>query len=221
MPDLTWPDDLVPYQQLFYLQPHTGGSESPFTKQTKTYGLSAPRWICRMVFRGGYDGTDAQGAFGPRLDAIIADLQGRFNRIAIYDFRRTAMRGLDVSGVGNEASSAGTSEITLTGLVPGEVVLVGDYLGGDGRPHIITGSNVTVASDGTAVVTFKPALADDIAEDAAVLGNPTGIFKLVSDDAGTNLTEVGGLAAYDLEFVEDLGPPVDVIYDEAPLTYSG
>jgi hypothetical protein len=37
-----------------------------------------------------------------------------------------------------------------------------------------------------------------------VFGNPTATFRLVSDDAGANPTEVGQLTTYDLEFVEDL-----------------
>lgn len=204
MTDFTWPDDLVPYQQLFYLQPHVVRSESPFTRQTKIYGLSAPRWICKMVFRGGYDGIEAQGAYGPRLDAIVAQLAGGANRVAIYDFRRTALRGPSVpSLLGNSAASAAATSMTVTGLSPGDRLYPGDYLGGDGRPHIIT-IGADADGSGHASVTFTPPLAADIATDAATLGTGAGWFRLTSDDAGGNLTEVGGLAQYDLEFVEDL-----------------
>jgi hypothetical protein len=33
--DYDWPDDLVPYAVEFRLQPHTGGTESPFRRTTK------------------------------------------------------------------------------------------------------------------------------------------------------------------------------------------
>lgn len=220
MTDFVWPDDLVPFAQQFYLQPHVGRSESPFTRQPKVYGLSAPRWQCRMTFRGGYDGTVAQAAFGPRLDAFIAKLEGGAHRVAIYDFRRTEWRGVDISGAGNDAASEGDTTMAITGLVTGETILAGDYIGGDGRPHIIT-EDAAVDEYGNATVTFKPALADDIAEDEAVIGNPTGWFRLTSDDAGANMTEVGGLSGYDLEFVEDLNAPTDITFEDEPLTYSG
>lgn len=220
MTDLVWPTDLVPFAQLFYLRPHVGGSESPFTRQTKVYELSAPQWACRMTFRGGYDGTRAQGAFGPRLDAFLAQMGGRASRVAIYDFRRSTWRGVDTSGAGNEAASEGDTTMIVTGLVPGETILTGDYIGGDGRPHIIM-ADVTVGGSGTAEVTFKPALAADVAEDEAIIGNPTGWFRLTSDDAGANMTEVGGLSSYDLEFAEDLGPPTQLTYEDEPLTYDG
>lgn len=220
MTDLVWPDDLPPFQQSFYLQPHVIRSESPFNRQTKIYGLSRPRWICKMAFRGGYDGTVAQAAFGPRLDALIAQLEGGATRIAIPDFRRMTLRGVDVTGAGNEAADAGDTTMTLTGLVNGETVLAGDYIGGDGRPHIIL-ADVPVDYLGQAVVTFKPALEDDIAEDEATLGTGAGWFRLTSDDAGENATEVGGPTIYNLEFVEDLNPSPDLVFEEEPLTYTG
>jgi hypothetical protein len=202
--DYTWPDDLVPFQQSFYLQPHTGGSESPFSRVSKIYGLSAPRWICSMSFRGGYWGANGLEAVGPRLDALIAKLKGRQNRALIYDFRRPVMRGRQwLSGVGNSAAALGATSITVTGLQPGQTIRAGDYIGGDGRPHIIT-DDVTADSTGQAVVTFEPPLKAAIALNAAVFGNPTGIFRLTDDDAGANGIQVGEAVSITLSFVEDL-----------------
>lgn len=205
MTDYVWPDDLVPYRMKFYLQPHTGGSESPFSRKTKVYGLSADRWVCAMEFRGGYNGTTNQAAFGPRLDAFIAKLKGRQNRVEIFDFRRSTIRGRmwDSGSAGNSSASAGATSMTLTGLIPGATILAGDYIGGDGRPHIIT-DDALVSGAGEAVVNFTPPLRATIGANAAVFGNPTGMFRLVSDDAGQNDTEVGQLTNYVLEFVEDL-----------------
>lgn len=204
MTDYTWPDDLMPTEMAFYLQPHVNRSESPFTHQQKIYKLSAPRWICRMSFRGGYDGISDEAAYGPRLDALIAKLEGGANRIEIYDFRRRRLRGPNVlADAGNDAADAGDTVLTITGLSPFERVHEGDYIGGDGRPHIIL-DDVDADASGEAEVTFKPPLADDIASDAATLGRGSGMFRLVSDDAGSNATEVGGLTPYELEFVEDL-----------------
>jgi hypothetical protein len=204
MADYDWPVDLVPYQVAFYLQPHTGGSESPFSRVSKIYGLSAPRWVCSMSFRGGYWGEKGLEAVGPRLDAMIAKLRGRQNRVALYDFRRSKMRTEDwPQSAGNSSAALGATSMTLTGLIPGQRVRAGDYIGGDGRPHIIL-EDVSVAGDGTATITFEPPLSAAIGTDVATFGNATGLFRLANDDAGQNGTEVGQGINMTLEFVEDL-----------------
>lgn len=210
MTDYTWPDDLAPFAVSFYLQPHTGGSESPFTRQTKVYGLSAPRWICSMSFRGGYDGTIGLTAVGRRLDALLAKLKGRQNRVLIYDFRRPKMHSpLWPLAAGNLAAAAGDTTMTITGLLPGTPVYSGDYLGGDGRPHIIGDAPfsvvaATAGASGQATVSFEPPLKAAIGVNAAVFGKPTGIFRLTSDDAGDNGVQVGDAVSVSLNFVEDL-----------------
>jgi hypothetical protein len=205
MTDYAWPDDLVPYQVSFYLQPHTGGSESPFNRVSKIYGLSAPRWVCSMSFRGGYGGTKAQAAFGPRLDAMIAKLKGRQNRVELYNFQRPKMRSRNwnSASVGNSAVTAGASTMTITGLRPGTIVFAGDYVGGDGRPHIIL-DDVIADVSGSAAVTVEPPFSAAISANAAVFGNPAGTFRLVSDDAGENGVAVGEAVNMTLQFVEDL-----------------
>jgi hypothetical protein len=204
MTDYTWPDDLAPFAVSFYLQAHTGGSESPFTRQTKVYGLSAPRWVCSMSFRGGYDGIGHLTNVGPRLDALIAKLQGRLNRAAIYDFRRSAPRTKAwPAAATNLAATKGAIQMTVTGLLPGMKAHAGDYIGGDGRPHIITDDAIADGS-GHAVVSFEPALSADVGAGAALLSKVTGRFRLTDDDAGQNGVVVGDPINMTLNFVEDL-----------------
>lgn len=203
MTDIPWPDDLVPYAQSFYLQPYTGGSESPFSRTTKVYGLAKPRWICSMSFRGGYWGTREQDAFGPRLDAFLAKLKGRQNRVAIYDFRRSKMRSRAwPSSASNNTASLGATSMTITGLRSGMTLYAGDYIGGDGRPHIITDD--VLVSGSTAGVNFEPPLSAAVGVGAAIFGNPTGMFRLTDDDAGQNGATVGESINLTLNFVEDL-----------------
>lgn len=210
MADFTWPGDLVPFAVEFYLQPHTGGSESPFSRVSKIYGLSAPRWVCSLSFRGGYNGTRAQAAFGPRLDALVATLKGRQNRIAVHDFRRPKPRSpLWPRAAGNLTAAAGDTEITITGLQPGTPVYSGDYLGGDGRPHIIRSVDFAAVaafadSSGHATVSFDPPLATAMAAGAAVFSTVTGLFRLTDDDAGRNGVAVGEAQTMTLDLVEDL-----------------
>ncbi|HEY8593319.1 MAG TPA: hypothetical protein VIL42_10720 [Sphingomicrobium sp.] len=229
MADYAWPEDLVPYAVEFWLQPHTGGSESPFTRQGKYYGLSAPRWVCSMSFRGADSyrnwGTGPH-VTGPQMDAFLAKMQGRLNRVSIFDFRRREPTDPDWSlSASNLAAAAGSSSITITGLTPGTVVYAGDYIGGDGRPHIFTSSDlgrVAGTADGTgqATVSFMPPLAADLDAGAATFADATGMFRLVSDDAGQNGSEVGQLTTYSLTFLEDMSPDYSVTFNDDTVTYS-
>ena len=209
MTDFVWPSDLVPFQQEFWLQPHTGGSESPFSRQAKVYGLTAPRWICRMSFRGGYDGTTGIDAFGPRLDGALAQLRGRQNRVSIFDFRRSSPRSPQWSrSAGNLAALQGATSLTITGLQPGVKVYVGDYFGGDGRPHVFTSPDfsaiaATANSSGQAAVSFEPPLSAAIGLNAAIFSEVRAMFRRTDDDAA-NAVAVGELQQIDISFVEDL-----------------
>lgn len=212
MTDYLWPDDLVPYSVDFYLQSHSGGSESPFSRLTKTYGLSAPRWICQMSFRGGYWGETGLEAYGPRVRAFLTKLRGPQNRAAIYDFSHSQMRGDPPAG--NSAAAAGATSVSLTGLPSGGKVYAGDYIGGDGRPHIIT-EDATANSSGVAFVRFEPPLQSAIAADAMTFGNPIGVFRLDSDDAASSQVTVGEGQEFSVRFVEDFyGPAASLLLAE-------
>ncbi len=234
MADLVWPDGLAPYRVAHYLQPHVGGSESPFTRTRKVYGLSAPRWLCRMTFRAGYDGADGVGAWGGLLDALIMEMQGGLNPVALWDFRRPFPAGLrryysQFAGVrypfaggeeftlgerfiipgeaepANEAAKTGATTMAFVGFKPFErVFLPGDYIGGDGRQHMVQRPGAIADANGRAVVSIYPPLWADVAAGAAVTMQPTSLFQLASEDAGQNETEVGGLTEYTLDFIEKL-----------------
>lgn len=216
MTDYTWPEDLVPYAQSFYLQAHSGGSESPFSRQTKVYGLSKPRWVCSIRLRAPdsadrWGGTQAQ--WGERVDAFLAQLDGRANRVQLWDFRRPGR----VPTFSNALATAATNTITLTGAAPAKI-RVGEYLGGDGRPHII---QTLTTSGSDLIATVKPYFESDIAIGAASFENVSGYFRLTSDDAAQNGSSVGELTEYQLDFVEDWGPSVDVTFGGEIVTYSG
>jgi len=212
MTDFTWPEDIVPSGSSFKLQPHTGGSESPFSRTSKIYELSAPRWTCSLSFKAARGTRWGRGkhVIGDRLDSMIAQLRGRANRIAIWDFDYPQPRGLlGFSGVGNLAASAGATSVTLTGIAPGAPVYAGDYIGGDGRPHMIVSPDfgrvaATADGSGNAAVSIWPPLKAGIALNGATFSKVTAMFRLASDDLGDNFNEVDQVLPYSLNFVEDL-----------------
>lgn len=223
MVDLAWPADLAPYKVAFYLQPHVGGQESPITRTRKVYGLSAPRWIARLTFRGGCDGLPVvgdQSGFGARLDALIADLDGGLNNAVFHDWRRPRpARALSVTGaLLIAAAPAGATSITVTGFAPRSAALsIGDYVGGDGRPHLVSAAATIAAggvvsgagtlmanATGAVVVGIKPPLCAPIAAGTSLRWPVTGRFQLVGEDAGQNEAEVGQPVEYTLDFVEAL-----------------
>lgn len=218
MVDIAWPADLAPYRVTFYLQPHVGGSESPLTRVRKVYGLSAPRWVARMSFRAGYHGAPRVGeaeGFGPRLDALIADLEGGLNVAVFHDFRRPRpiQPSNVVSALRAAAAVKGADELTVGGFAPNSIAFsAGDYIGiGDERPHLVTGGDITTGAGtimadatGVATVRFRPPLAAPVEADTLLTWPATGRFQLVSSDAGDNETTVGQLVEYVLDFVEDL-----------------
>lgn len=223
MTDYTWPDGLAPFGQSFRLQPHVATSESPFTRQMKKYQLSAPRWMTRLAVRGGYSGPDLRGK-GAAVDAFLVKLAGGANRALIYDFRRPGPSvTFDIypfdddtffdDGTGfeddmalgaNGAVASGATTMSLTGCAPSTLLFrAGDYVGGDGRAHIIL-DDVQSNIAGSATINFSPPASAAIAAGAWIYRKVTSPFRLASDDASENASEVGGLEVHDLEFVEDL-----------------
>jgi hypothetical protein len=216
--DIIWPADLAPYRVLFYLQPHVGGTESPFTRTRKVYGLSAPRWVARLTFRGGYDGVPRlrdQGGYGPRLDALIAQMEGGLNRVAFHDWRRPrpTQPQAQAAALSFDAVASGSDQVTVSGFTPyGRGFSVGDYIGGDERPHIVIGGaglsgagTILAGSDGKATITVRPPYSAPVAAGTAPQWPVRGWFRLTSEDAGQNETDVGEATEYVLDFVEDLG----------------
>ena len=223
MVDLAWPADLMPYKVAFYLQAHVGGSESPQSRVKKTYELSAPRWVSRLSFRAGYEGAPIIGdpdGFGARLDGLIADLRGGAVKAVFHDFRRPfPLRGRAIVATPNfDAAPRGATYVVVRGLQPGSVAAsVGDYLGGDDRPHLVSiaatiaaggivngAGSVYVSPDGAGRIGINPPLSREIVAGTPLPAFATGRFQLVGDDAGQNETEVGKPTEYVLDFVEDL-----------------
>ena len=212
MADIEWPHDLRPFRAAFYLRPHVGGAESPLTRTRKTYLLSKPIWVCRLSFRGGFNGASDRAALGGRMDSLIVQMQGGFNRVLLWDFRRPypvglkryygqfageafAFTGGETFTLGerftvpgeveplSEPAAGGSTSIVFGGFLEGtRPFQTGDYFGGDGRLHII--HTATVAdSEGRVTLTFDPPLERALVAGEAVTMRPTANFKLSTESA--------------------------------------
>jgi len=163
---------------------------------------------------------DALG-FGARLDALIADLAGGLNIAVFHDWRRPVpMAGMIVRGAPTiaEAAPAGATSVKVAGFQPrSHAMSVGDYIGGDERPHLVSravtlaaggrvigAGSVIAGADGVAIIGFNPPLSRGLEAGAKLVWPVTGRFELVSEDAGQNEAEVGQPTEYMLDFVEDL-----------------
>ncbi len=206
MVDLVWPADLRPLSQSFYLQPHVGGAESPITRTRKVYGLSAPRWLTKLTFRHRAWGHGREAEKSARIEALIAEMEGGLNRVALWDFRRDrTLRPQPIQTAPTVLpASRGASEMQIAGFSPySTAFLAGDYIGGDGRPHILTAPAVADSS-GVATVKFRPPLTADVPAGLAVISSVTAPFRLTLDSAGMNDTTARQLTTFTLEFAEDL-----------------
>lgn len=207
MTDIVWPADIRPKSQMFYLQPHVGGAESPITRTRKVYGLSAPRWITKLSFERRAWGRGREAEISGLLDALVAKMEGGLNRVQLWDFRREfSLRPQPiVASPTLQAVPAGATVVQIAGFAPySTVFLPGDYIGGDGRPHMVT-ERAIAGPDGVVSASVRPPFANGAAQSLAVLSRVSAPFRLSGDDSGSNDTVAGQRTTITLSFVEDLG----------------
>lgn len=100
---------------------------------------------------------------------------------------------------------AGATSVWLSGIWPGTSPnKVGDYIDvGDETPHMIT-SAPPADSTGRLTLTFELPAGRYTPAASVSFEKVRGTFRLTSDDAGTNPTDVEGMGNYELEFMEVL-----------------
>lgn len=226
MADIDWPEGLVPYKTMFYLQPHVGGQESPLTRTRKVYGLSAPRWVAKLTFRAGLGEEGVGLTSGPRsdnptfyaavLDAFIADMEGGLYTTRFHDFRRPRpqhyLTNYAQPATISAAAAIGATEVSVQVGAGNIGPSIGDYIGGDERPHIITGFSPKIASmtsigpeSGIVTLRFKPPLSAPLSAGSELeIGPVTARWRLTNETDGENEAEVGQPTEYVLEFTEEL-----------------
>lgn len=228
MTEFSWPPELRPSRQVFYLQPNTLRFVSPITRQTQVLRREGARWVAEMTF------DPLNGRLAGILEGLLAALAGSVNTVRLRDFRRefrtgdprsqgnvptgpysfsdatifTDGTGL-VVGSGSPSFAAGAVKgalsISTQGWWPnGVAVGAGDYIGIAGRLHMATAA-VTASGTGTATIPIAPPLrAPASVGEPLVLTNTTVPMRLVSDDEGANPSRAGRFTAITARFEEAL-----------------
>jgi len=228
MTEYTWPAELRPSRQIFYLQPNTLRFVSPVTRQTQVLRREGARWVAEMTF------DPLNWKLAGVLEGLLAALAGSVNTVRLRDFRReyrtgdprsqgdvpngpysfddatifTDNTGMTV-GSGNPSLAAGAPKGALSiqtqGWYPNAVAVgAGDYIGIAGRLYMAT-ERVMASGSGTATIPIAPPLrAAAPVNQALVLTNATVAMRLVSDDESSNPTRPGRFTAITCRFEEAL-----------------
>lgn len=194
---VTWPLDLRPSQQSFYIRTNTISFQSPLTGHTQVQERDGARWVASIALSRNQ--TDTR-----RIEAFLAALKGPAGIILLPDFRRLAAKGT-LAGAPHLASGTGTS-LTITGFTPNaeNVLVAGDLIQtSPGRMHMVL-QNVDADEDGEAVVAIAPRLREAVIVGALVTNNVRARMRLTSDDAARNQTDKKLLSSFALELIEAL-----------------
>lgn len=218
-----WPVTLRPSNATFWLEANTLRMESPISRASQTLVRFGARWVCRMDFaRRGH-------TVAPRLDALVAMLDGGAHEVALFDWRRPLPRGAAASTTTVDTFLSGDTFTDGTGFVTfasspvmasaairgaetlytsgwensTAVLLAGDYIGLNDRLYMVL-EDVTSSGAGLATLRVRPHLRSDAAAGARItFVRPTTRFRLASQGV-ENSTEAGPLSSYSMTFVESL-----------------
>lgn len=218
-----WPTDIRPSSMSFFLEANAAMSISPLSRAVQVLNRPGARWVCRMEFR------NRDFRLAPRLDALLARLEGPVHEIALFDFRRPLPRG-SAATVGaatnftddtgftdgtafteytsdptvSVAAAANTDLVYTEGWAVSETVLMaGDYVGLGGTLHMVL-DDVTSDGSGDATLRVRPRLRGALSPGARVVFvRPTARFRL-TENGIDNRSEPGPLSSYALSFVESL-----------------
>lgn len=194
---VTWPLNLRPSSQSFFIRTNTIRFESPLTGHVQVQERDGARWMTQMqLVRGDVDSR--------RMDAIIAALRGPVGHVLVPDFRRLKARG-SLAGTPQLDSGTGNT-LSLSGFTPNAlgVLLAGDLIQtSEGRTHMVV-QDVNADADGEASVAIAPRLRDPVDDGPLVTNNCRILMRLIDDDGGNNPTDNRLRSSFNLQFIEVL-----------------
>jgi hypothetical protein len=154
-------------------------SESPFTGVQQVQSYSRQRWEVDVTL------PPLRHVDAAKWIAWLAALRGRLGTFLIGDPMATSPAGTAIAATVTGSAGDASVAVTMTGTL-----LAGDYI------QIGTGLHRVVQDrSGSGTLEIWPALRSNAVAVAAVLINPVGIFRLMSDEQGwtTNSASLYGI----------------------------
>ena len=149
----------------------TALSESFFTGVQQVQGYPRQRWEVDVTL------PPLKHADALIWISFLASLRGRFGSFRLGDPMATSPQGTATSATITGAAGSASVTVTMTGTL-----LAGDYI------QIGTGLHrVLVNKTGSGTLEIWPLLRTTVSSVAAVLTNPVGIFRLMTDDQSWNV----------------------------------
>lgn len=197
MTEVTWPLDLRPARQSFFIRTNTTRFESPLTGHVQVLERAGARWVAQLsIVRGDADSR--------RMDALLAALKGPVGTVLMPDFRRLSARG-SLAGAPQLASGTGNT-LTINGFTPDApgVLLQGDLIQtSTGRVHMVV-QDVDADNLGDAFVPVEPVLRDPVTAGPLVTDNCRVALRLIDDEQAANPTDNRLLSSFELQLMEIL-----------------
>ena len=228
MSTIEWPADIAPSTSEFYLEEHTAGVSSPFNRRQTVMPMPGERWLCKLTF------NRKKGRVSDRIEALVARMEGRANKVSLFDFRRRFALGAVNSPPpmifsDGTAFSDGTTFIdtppppVVDGDSYGRAIptrgwavnsvghlVVGDYVAfGPNRLHRLV-EDLDTDADGKGVLHVRPPIPATypLASGQVVTINECRAeFRAKTDGQGRNPTVPGDFSSYTLELEQEVPCP--------------
>ncbi len=195
--ELSWPLDLRPSEQSFYIRTVSTRFENPLTGQVQVLERDAARWVSKLsLIRSELDAR--------RLDALLAALRGSVGHIFMPDFRRSVAKG-SLAGDPQLVSGTGTT-LVVDGFTPDAVAVLkaGDLIQTSvGRSHIVL-EDIDADSGGEASVPVAPRVRETVVASPLITDDCRVRMRLSDDGQTENATDSRRLTSFDLELIEVL-----------------
>jgi hypothetical protein len=150
---------------------------SPYNGETTTVERAGARLVASLDFN-----NQAEANRG-RIEAVFAQLRGRANRLAMYNFKRPRPQGT-VRGTAtlNGTVTAGATTLVLSGATVNGTLFAGDWLGIGGQVRMVV-ADATANGSGAVTVQIEPPLRLGATTGATVnFEKPTALFILDGDE---------------------------------------